>query len=150
MKNTWKSSKLKLKNLFSLPFFNPFYLEVWKLLILSQTYIQKRKFITFGWKKKLVLFLDFKIFKNLKKCDFWAIRPPKTHPKILLSQKLIVNSFSFGRGYLPEPLREIRTYLPEPLREIRTNLPEPLREIRSYLPEPLREIRTYLPEPHLS
>ena len=47
-----KNCKIKTtKYLFLLPFFNPFYLEAWKLLILSQTSYQKRKLINFGPKK---------------------------------------------------------------------------------------------------
>ena len=32
-----------------------------------------------------------------------------------------------GRGYLPGPIRLLRTYLPGPLRPLRTYLPGPLR-----------------------
>jgi hypothetical protein len=35
-----------------------------------------------------------------------------------------------GRGYLPGPLRLLRTYLPGPLRFLRTYLPGPLRLLR--------------------
>ena len=38
--NTWKFTKEK--SVFP-PIFNPFYLEAWKLFILSQTYNQTRK-----------------------------------------------------------------------------------------------------------
>ena len=61
----------------------------------------------------------------------------------------ILNIFPLGRGYLPEPFRQIRSYLPEPFRHLRSYLPEPFRHLRSYLPEPFRQIRSYLPEPQL-
>jgi hypothetical protein len=56
-------------------------------------------------------------------------------------------SFLIGRGYLPGPLRLLRTYLPGPLRLLRTYLPGPLRLLRTYLPGPLRCLGTYLPGP---
>ena len=34
--------------------------------------------------------------------------------------------YYYGRGYLPELFRQIRTYLPELFRQIKTYLPEPV------------------------
>ena len=41
-----------------------------------------------------------------------------------------------GRGYLPEPFRQITSYLPELFWQIVSYLPEPFRQITTYLPEP--------------
>jgi hypothetical protein len=49
------------------------------------------------------------------------------------------NTIINGRGYLPGPLRLLRTYLPGPLRLLRTYLPGPLQLLRPYLPGPLRK-----------
>ena len=54
-----------------------------------------------------------------------------------LSRLWFGSGFFFGRGYLPELFRQIRTYLPELFRQIRTYLPELFRQIKTYLPEPV-------------
>ena len=54
--------------------------------------------------------------------------------------------YLFGRGYLPGPLRLLRTYLPGPLRFLRTYLPGPLRLLRTYLPGPFWQKTSHLQE----
>ena len=55
-----------------------------------------------------------------------------THHSIFFAHKYL---FSLGRGYLPEPFRQIRMNLPELFRQIRMNLLELFRQIRTNLPE---------------
>ena len=83
-------------------------------------------------------------------CAFWLINLTEETESTFIPKVsallLFESSISYGRGYLPEVLRQIRSYLQEVLRQIRSYLPEVLRQISSYLPEVLRQIRSYLPE----
>ena len=75
-----------------------------------------------------------KYFNECDKCGYIsnASRRYETCKQILkhkekcTESKASISGLRKGRGYLPEPFRQIRTYLPEPFRQIRTYLPEPV------------------------
>ena len=85
--NTWKFTKEK--SVFP-PIFNSFYLEAWKLFILSQTYNQTRKYINFG-SIFLKVFLGAKMLQNWIFELFWAfltILTPRNTPTKISEPKL--------------------------------------------------------------
>ena len=92
--NTWKFTKEK--SVFP-PIFNPFYLEAWKLFILSQTYNQTRKYINFGSNFFLKVFRGAKMLQNCIFDHFWPFWLPET-----LLQKIFTSNwyiFCFGRKF---------------------------------------------------